>query len=234
VLESLRRLIDLQNLDDDLLAREGEQKSIPVQRARIEEEAAACEAKLASAGETLKEAEAAQRRCESDLQDQEALLRKLGGQQHQVKTNDAYTALLAEMERAKASISDAETRILEGMEAIEAARAVVTAAERAAGESRRRLDAREKELDAEISALRADRNVITDDIEPDLLKRYEKIVARRRPALVVVSGEMCSGCRMDIPAQSFIEILRAEKIVTCGNCNRILFHADKPSHADAG
>lgn len=240
VLEGLRRLLDLQNLDDELIALEGEQEAVPVQRVRIEEILAACESKLATAGETLVAAEADQRRYESELQDKEALLLKLEGQQHQVKSNDAYTALLAEMKQAKGSISDGETRILEGMEAIEAAKAIVAEAEREAGATRgrlaedeRALAAREKELEARIGALREERGGIVVDIDAELIKRYEKIVARRRPALVVVTGEMCSGCRLDIPAQNFIEILRAERIVTCGQCNRILVHEEKLMGLDA-
>jgi predicted nucleic acid-binding Zn-ribbon protein len=73
------------------------------------------------------------------LQDQEALLKRLEGQQFQVKSNDAYTALLHEMEHAKQAISDCETRILESMDAIETSRSELT---RGAGPRRAREAAR--------------------------------------------------------------------------------------------
>ena len=63
-------------------------------------------------------------------------------------------------------------------------------------------------------------------LEAKMLAHYQKILNRRRPALVMVTGEMCTGCRVGIPAQDFIDILKSEQLITCGNCQRILFHAD--------
>ena len=68
-------------------------------------------------------AEQEQRRHEAAVADREALVKKLEGQQFQVKSNDAYKALLHEIDQARAGISEAETRILEAMEGIEAMRA---------------------------------------------------------------------------------------------------------------
>jgi predicted nucleic acid-binding Zn-ribbon protein len=168
------------------------------------------------------------------LQDQEALLKRLEGQQFQVKSNDAYTALLHEMEHAKQSISDCETRILESMDAIETARSELTAAEAEASATNARLeieeralDEREKQLAEELSRARASRDDVCVRIEADLLGRYTKIATRRRPAVVVISNEMCLGCRVNIPPQNYIEILKAERVITCGQCQRILVHEAK-------
>jgi predicted nucleic acid-binding Zn-ribbon protein len=62
---------------------------------------------------------------------------------------------------------------------------------------------------------------------------YEKIAKRRRPALALVSEEMCEGCRVGIPAQNYIEILKGERIITCGNCQRILLHPEMVSSLPA-
>ncbi len=59
------------------------------------------------------------------------------------------------------------------------------------------------------------------------MAQYERIAKRRRPAVILVKEERCGGCRVGIPPQSFIEIIRMEAIVTCGNCARILVHAEK-------
>jgi predicted nucleic acid-binding Zn-ribbon protein len=58
-------------------------------------------------------------------------------------------------------------------------------------------------------------------------------LTRRRPAVAMVSEEMCQGCRVGIPAQNYIEILKGERIITCGNCHRILVHPDMVSRAGA-
>ena len=68
---------------------------------------------------------------------------------------------------------------------------------------------------------------VEPDVGPELLTHYERVSNRRRPAVILVKEERCGGCRVGIPPQSFIEILRGEAIVTCGNCSRILIHAEK-------
>ena len=190
--------------------------------------------RAARAREALQQAEAAQRRVESELQDQEALRKRLEGQQFQVKTNDAYTALLHEIEGAQRAISECETRLLEGMDAIESARAASAVAEGAGREAAARLeveaqalDAREKQLDAELVRLRAARTRVIADSDPRLIEQYERIATRRRPAAVRVRGTLCLGCRVDIPPQQCIEIQRAARVITCGNCQRILLGIDR-------
>jgi predicted nucleic acid-binding Zn-ribbon protein len=164
----------------------------------------------------------------------EALRKRLESQQFQVKTNDAYTALLHEIERAQRTISECETRLLEGMDAIESARAVCASAEVAGREAAARLDAegetldaREQQLDAELVRLRAERQRVIAASDPKLIEQYEKIATRRRPATVRIRGTLCLGCRVDIPPQQCIEIQRCERIITCGNCQRIVLGIDR-------
>jgi len=229
VVEGLQQLIELQGLDDELYAVEGECASIPERRGELEAQRRASEEKLAEANKALNTAAGEQRRVEGELQEQEALLQKLEGQQFQVKSNVAYTALLHEMERAKRIISDCETRILECMEAIEAATTARSAAEsevaavheRGAAEEKA-LDEREQVLKAEAARLRETHDGLCARIESVVLDQYKRIALRRRPAVVRISQEMCPGCRVNIPPQNYIDILKGERIITCGNCHRIL------------
>jgi len=174
-----------------------------------------------------------QRQAESALQDQEALLRKLEGQQFQVKDNTAYTALLSEMEHAKGAISTGETDILEGMEASEAANEALARAETGDRDASARqtselrdLGTREEKLQGELAELNIERDAVGPKLDKTILAAYEKVAKRKSPALAMVRDETCEGCRVGIPAQNYIEILKAERIIICGNCNRILLHPD--------
>jgi len=234
MLEAFARLAELQACDEQLWAREQEHAGLPARRAQLAQERAAVEAETARSREGLTQAEAAQRRAETELQDQEVLRRKLESQQYQVKTNDAYTALLHEIERAQQVISECETRLLEGMDAIETARAACAVADGAGRETAARqgaeaqaLDAREQELDAELARLRAARARIIAACDAKLIEQYERIATRRRPVIARVRGTLCLGCRVDIPAQQVIEIQRAERVITCGNCQRILLGSER-------
>lgn len=229
MLDALRRLVDLQKLDEELNGLEQEAAKLPERRERLEQHQTAAQEKVDASREAAQAAEADQRRAEGELQDQEAVLQRLEGQQHQVKSNEAYAALLQEMEQAKQAISGFETRILEAMEVIEASRGKLSAAEGQVTEIEARareelveIDAREKELGTEVSRVRGLRDGVLPEIDAKLLAQYEKIAKRRQPAVVLVSKEMCVGCRVDIPPQTYLEVRRGERLITCGNCHRIL------------
>ena len=237
MLDGLRDLVELSSLDSELSELDQERDALPAKQIACAEERAAGQERLESARATVTEADQAQRRAEAEAQDQQAELARLEGQQYQVKTNAAYTALLTEMEQARRAISDAETRVLEAMEAIESAGSSQATLEELVRGVTERLDAEEREheargkaLEVEMGALQEHRDAHGARIEKSLLARYEKIAARRTPAVAIVSGEICLGCRVGIPPQSFIEILKGEQIVICETCQRILVDGDQLSN----
>lgn len=229
MLDSLQQLIDLQQIDDELEAAEVERAGLPGRRDQLATEREVAEARINDAGEAMQAAEVQQRAAEIELEDKEALLGKLEGQQFQVKSNDAYTALLREMDEARAAISVAETRILEAMERIETAGAERERAEREAkavfahvSASKGAFDAREKELEARLAQQRAAREELCSRVPGEMLAQYERIASSRRPAVAKVRNEICQGCRTTIPPQLHLELLRMEQLVTCTHCRRIL------------
>jgi predicted nucleic acid-binding Zn-ribbon protein len=234
VLQGLTKLLELQRLDDQLVASRTEHEGLPARREGNAQGRQACDDRLAAAKLALRDAELAMRQAEGALQEQEALLERFEGQQFQVKSNDAYTALLAEMEHAREGISEHETKILENMETIERATSELAEAERESGSAHSAFDAedreiqtREADLTASIERLSGERAKLGPEIERELLNQYERIAKRRRPAVVLVKEELCGGCRVGIPPQTFIEIQRCEQIVTCANCARILLHEER-------
>jgi predicted nucleic acid-binding Zn-ribbon protein len=230
----LTKLLELQRLDDQLVDSQTEHNGIPARRDRITQELSAAEERLSAAKQSLEDAQLAIRRAEGDLQDRVTLLQKLEGQQFQVKSNDAYTALLREMEHAREAISEHETKILENMESIEQAAGALEEAEQAARSVRSRhaeeeqlIKLRQEELASEIGRFKQLRSEAGKGVERELLSHYERVAAGRRPAVVAIAEERCSGCLVQIPPQAFIEIKRGAKVITCGNCSRILLHAER-------
>ncbi len=240
MLDGLRELVELSRIDSELAQLEEERAGLPARLSACGEERVAAQERLGSAREALTEADQSQRRAEGLVQDHQAELTRLENQQHQVKSNEAYTALLSEMEHAKQAISDAETQVLEAMEAIEEARAELSKQEEQVKGVALRIDAQERDLEARGKALEAEieelsgrRSERSGGIDPEMLARYEKIGSRRTPAVAIVSKETCLGCRVGIPPQAFIEILKGEEIVTCGSCQRILIDESQLREAGA-
>lgn len=233
--ETLRQLGELQRVDEARHRLDAELQTVPAQRATFDAAEAAARDQLARSRAGMDATQLELRRTESTLRDQETLRHRLEGQQSQVKTNTAYTALLHEIDASAAAVSETETRILELMDAVQAARREVEEAERglsrAEGDLRERrqaLEVRSEELAKERARADAERAGIAAAIESGVLARYERILERRRPALALLENGVCMGCRVGVPPQRIVEVRAGQDLVTCGSCKRILV---LPPHA---
>ena len=233
MLQGIQALVGLSRIDARIAELEEERRGLPAARDALAKERERGASAVAAAEVALREAEQEQRRHEAVLADKEQLAVRLEGQQFQVKTNDAYTALLHEIDAARGAISEAETRILEAMEAIENARASLERAragakgaeERIAAEERALAD-REKSLEQSLGNLQREREAAAQGLDAALLARYAKIATRRRPAVAVARNETCMGCRVSLPPQLLLEMRKGETLIVCGNCQRILVLED--------
>ncbi|HKA16208.1 MAG TPA: C4-type zinc ribbon domain-containing protein [Myxococcota bacterium] len=233
MLQGIQALLELSKVDVQIAELEDERRGLPAARAALHQEREKGQAAVEAAQSALLAAEQEQRRHEAAVADREALVKRLEGQQHQIKTNEAYTVLLHEIDVARAAISDAETKILEAMEGIESARAALDRARAAAkgtedraAQQQRAFDEREKSLDQTLGNLRREREALVGGVDVPLLQRYDRIAVRRRPAVAIADKGKCLGCHVSVPPQVVLELRRGVGLHTCGNCQRILVLAD--------
>lgn len=61
-------------------------------------------------------------------------------------------------------------------------------------------------------------------VDPRILRQYDKLMARRAPAVVPVEGDTCQGCFMKLPSQ-FAQRVRQEShlLHVCNNCSRFIY-----------
>ena len=232
-MQGIQALLDLSRVDAQIAELEAEKNGLPAARAALVAERAKGLTAVEAGQVALVAAEQEQRRHEAAVADRETLVKKLEGQQHQVKTNEAYKVLLHEIDQARAAISDAETKILEAMEGIEAcrgelerARGMVKGIEERSAQQERVFAEREKALDQSLGNLRRDRESLASGIEAAQLARYDRIASRRRPAVAMAVKGGCTGCHVTIPPQILLHLRRGDGLQTCGNCQRILVLAE--------
>jgi predicted nucleic acid-binding Zn-ribbon protein len=231
VKETLRRLVELARLDDQLAALEREQGLLPARRAQLEGEQADLRRRVEAARSELTSGETRQRQLEVELADAEALRNRLEQQQYEITTRDAYRALLHEMTAARESISWHESEILELMDRLDEQRSALAALEQEAQESAvrsaerlRELEERSEQLAKQLGRVQQARSELASQLESEVLERYQRIAGRRRPAVAVVSSELCTQCQVGIPPQLFLQILAGASLAACGSCHRILVH----------
>ena len=232
-MQGIQALLELSRVDVQIAELEDEKGGLPSARAALIQEREKGLAAVEAAQAALIAAEQEQRRHEAAVADREALVKKLEGQQHQIKTNEAYKVLLHEIDQARAAISEAETKILEAMEQIESARAALERTRAAAkgiedraAQQEHAFAEREKSLDQTLGNLRRDRAALLGGVDAPLLQRYERVAVRRRPAVVMADRGKCMGCHVSLPPQMLLELRRGVGLHTCGNCQRILVLAD--------
>ena len=86
------------------------------------------------------------------------------------------------------------------------------------------LETRQDEARKRLDELAQVRSETGSAVPRPVLDRYEFI--RRRlshPVIVPVTAGVCSGCRIMIPPQTFIELQGGHKIINCPNCQRLIY-----------
>jgi uncharacterized protein len=88
-------------------------------------------------------------------------------------------------------------------------------------------------LRGELASDRNARDGAAASIDASLRKKYEFLLERRSGLAVVEVDETgcCSGCHVQIPPQTLLEVRRTQSLRVCPMCQRILF-ATSPASAE--
>ena len=168
---------------------------------------------------------------EGDLQAKDELVAKANMQLSQIKNNKEYTAKISEIENIKADKSIIEEKIIiaydEGdriKSQIEKEKIVVQQEEQAYLQEKKSVEDEVKKIGQRIQELESQRSVLSPQINPVFLNRYERILANKEGlAIVPIEGHSCGGCYMNVPAQVINEIKMHDELIYCEICSRILY-----------
>ncbi len=119
--DNIKQLLQLQERDSDLDRVRAEAASIPAKITALKTEIQTNKSALENAKQDLTQFQVAKKQKDLDLESREAAIRKHSGDLNAVKTNDAYRALLGEIEKAKQDRSALEDDVLRLMEQIDQA-----------------------------------------------------------------------------------------------------------------
>jgi predicted nucleic acid-binding Zn-ribbon protein len=239
---NLRQLIDLQAVDLASAELRAKLAAFPARLAATEKLVAAARAELDRARAALSTGLTDRKKFELDAEQWKDRIRKYKDQESQVRSNEAYKALVHETENAKAELDRAEERLLDRMMAVEELEKQVKAAElrlkeveAEAAAERTRVEKEKAEVEAQLRAREADRARDTEGVPEDLLDHYERLARKHNGVALaqVRDDETCSMCRVKVRPHVF-EALRnpaSEELIHCETCTRILYYAGNPAAA---
>ena len=232
----LDHLLDLQAIDTTVDQLRHRRARLP-ERAELEAQArteAGAREEAAAVEERREVIARDQRRLEDHVAGIEEKRATLNGQLYGESMTSPKEALtlqdeLQSLERRQHGLEDEELELMELAEPLTAQatelaeRIEALGAERAAIQAR--LEAAEAEIDGELATLEADRVAATEAIEDELLELYERLrKSQGGIAVARLSGAVCGGCHLSLPAASVDRIKRvpADEPAYCDECGRLL------------
>ena len=178
-------------------------------------------------------------RLELELKSRDEHIEKLRGHLNLARTNKEYSALLTELNTAKADDSKLETQVLELMKNVEIDEASCAELKNQIEEQKVKLEEIRKEAEAKSSAFQKEIDEIQtewDTVAKEVTNKNALAIFERvaetydGEAMAEVEGVeessssfSCGGCFMGIPAEVVNILSSHDEIVRCSNCTRILY-----------
>jgi predicted nucleic acid-binding Zn-ribbon protein len=234
----LQKLVALQNLDTTIRKLEKDLEAIPERRAEIEREFDQRAFEIRALETRRDEAKHARARLENEVVEQRGRVERAERNLMSSKKQDEYTAAIREADAARKLISTLETQILEQMESLEQTEAALNerAGEIAGLNSDRELrlksfDDETKVQSEQLKVARAERDQLFVNLPKALSSLYTRISTRIRDGIAVAEARngACTACFMALRPQIMAEVRRGGEIITCDNCNRILYYVASDS-----
>jgi len=234
----LQQLVALQNLDTSIRRLQAELEAIPKRRAEIETEFDQRAFEIRALETRRDEARHTRTLLEIEVGEQRVRVERAERNLMSSKKQDEYTAAIREADAARKQISTLETQILEQMDALEKAEASLTerADEIASLNSLREtslesFDDESRQQADKLAMSRAERERLVAALPKSMGALYVRISARIRDGVAVAEARngACMACFMALRPQAMAQVRRGEEVVTCDNCNRILYYAPSDS-----
>ena len=232
VRETLQRLLELQELDQDLFHVRDELRRLPAERQRRLSVLEASRGKLAELDKKLLDTRVRIKEIEDMTSSQRQRLRKLENEADATADTALLVAYQHEMRTLRRDIGEADEegialvteadRLTEEKTALQA---TIAADEKVFEEYSANVAAEIRRAEARCDGLSEERKKrMRSTLAPDVLVHYEKLLeAREGLAMALLVGLVCQGCYVSVPNNVYVRLARAIELVHCPSCGRILY-----------
>jgi len=229
--KQIEQLVMLQQIDGEVISLKTELENAPLEIQTLEKKYQDIETQRGIVREKLEYLNTQLKRLATDMEEDHTRLKKSKSKMMMVGNTKEYHAMVREMDNLeklnrsrdeeKAAFTDELTRQTvadqEADSQVEIVRAELESARKSLNE---RMSVAQKRLDL----LTGQRKESCRELPPPILSRYEFIRSRLpNPVIVSVDQGVCSGCHISIPPQAFIELQKGNQILSCPNCQRLIY-----------
>jgi len=233
VKDQLEHLIRLQEIDNRLSTIRNETVRIPQQVETAQKFLTEAQKQFTQSHADWETCNKNKRDKERDLETCEEHLSKARNRQNEIKTNKEYQVHLQEIETLKADKGRIEEELLTLMDQLDVYKRKENELAQTVKAAEQRFESERQQLEKQAEALKTERDVVEKEreavipmVDPNLLKMYQKIKSLHRElAVVPIRHGTCGGCHMNVPPQRVAEVKARQRILTCSECQRILYWA---------
>jgi len=235
---TIRRLIELQAIDDKVTEVERERRSKSDKLERLRQFLAQRAAELAEKRDKLTEVERFLNELVVEAQQLNDNVKRAQARLGAVTKTKEYNAAQREIDAQKKNVKQKEEEIEKLKEEIAKFREAYESDEGELQKKRAEVEAVEQEssgdlerLTAEVAKRAADRDLVAKDLPSSIVRRYRRIADHRDGrAVVEVRDGQCTGCNRQVPPQLRIILLKRNTLETCPFCSRFIYAPDDEIH----
>jgi len=239
-IKQIEQLIVLQRVDNEILNLEKTIEEAPKKVASIKERLDIQKNQKAEVEEKIRMLKEQEDKLNKEIEEDNSKIKKSKNKLMMVENSREYHAMMREMDNLEKTNRMREEEKLAVEEDLTTQNNLlasldseISRLEAEYEEMQRNLDSQLKEAEARREELKKERENAQQEIPKPILSRYEFIRSRlNNPVIVPVEEGVCTGCNISIPPQSFIELQKGQQILSCPNCQRLIFwrnHFDNES-----
>jgi predicted nucleic acid-binding Zn-ribbon protein len=224
-------LVKLQEIELESYHISTQLDELPLKLAKIDEELRVFQGTITEEEHRLTGMKKAYRTYESDAEMTLSRIKKSKAKLGSVKTNKEYQSSLKEIEDLEGINSKIEDDMIECLETMDGIESIIDAKKSEFSQLSERIKTEKGLLERQsdqakesLARLDADRSSLAETITPELLKKYNMVKELvGKVAISAVKNAVCQGCNVNIPPQSYNELLRFDTLMFCPHCQRIIY-----------
>ncbi len=229
--KQIEQLVVLQRVDDEIIILQQELDAAPRELKALEDKLQSLADRKAQVQEKLDILKQQQKKLGVEIDEDDAKIKKSKNKLMMASNTKEYHAMMREMdslEKLNRIREDESTAVKEELlrqsAAMEALEEEVSGVKEEFDAKKATLDERVGEAEKALEGLNKKRSKACKVVPPPILGRYEFIRSRlENPVIVAVEEGVCCGCNIMIPPQNYIDLQKGQQILSCPNCQRLIY-----------
>jgi predicted nucleic acid-binding Zn-ribbon protein len=230
-IEQIKKLVELQELDSELLILKERLVEAPKHLEELKNKFTNLQEELNQLEEKLNILKEQKSKLEHDIEEDANRIRKSKNKLMMVENAKEYHAMMRELDNLEKLNRLREEELSNLVEDLQAQQSIydhlaeeMASLDKEIAEQQSSLDTELKQIQSRIQKLEKNRKKASAKVPPPILARYNFIRERlSNPVIVSVTNGVCNGCFISIPPQTFIELQKGEQILSCPNCQRLIY-----------